>query len=559
MYKIIIIDENVINRKVLERMFFNDYDIAEAGSGSEALRILRNDPTSFSAILIDIVKPFTDGFSFLEKYKNDSNINNIPVIVTTDSKGEKTEIKAFTLGASDFIYKPYNQEIIKHRVANLIRLSKSSVKIDTPNVDTLTGLYSKKIFFEKAKNIINQNKDKAYVFISINIDRFQLFNDICGRQAGDKLLINIAQRLKKIASQYNILSSRILSDQFSVLCLNDTNKINSVIHNISDVKSDINETMVISYSFGVFEVDNLNMSISDMCDRAKLAGERFNGKYGNEISYYNDSMRSILVQEQQIINEMKNALINKQYKIYYQAKFDLSTSELVGAEALVRWQHPQKGIIPPSEFIPVFEKNGFISELDVFVWSSVVKNLSRWTDLNFPQIPISVNMSRVDIDSMDVVDVIKGLLNKYDVNPKLFHVEITETTFADGYAKLNEVVCGLKDLGCIIEMDDFGSGYSSLNMLDEVYADVLKIDMRFLKNQSNGRNNDSILNFIIKLAKNLGMDIIAEGVETKEDLEKLVSMKCKYGQGYLYSKPLSREKFEKLLINKQIKCNNYVG
>ncbi|MEG1799339.1 MAG: EAL domain-containing protein, partial [Synergistaceae bacterium] len=259
------------------------------------------------------------------------------------------------------------------------------------------------------------------------------------------------------------------------------------------------------------------------------------------------------LEEQNITREMKSALEAGQFVAYYQPKYDLATEEIVGAEALVRWIHPEKGIIPPDKFIPLFERNGFITYLDCHIWEEACKEIRRWIDLGHEPIPISVNLSRVDVYNPLLCEVLGALTTKYKIDPKLLELEITESAYTESTEQLICTVKKLKSMGHTVGMDDFGSGYSSLNMLNELPIDVLKLDMRFMKdaNRTNKRSSGNILNFVVGLSKWMDIPVIAEGIETKEQGMFLRGMGCSKGQGYYYSKPMPREQFEELLGKSQ--------
>lgn len=267
--------------------------------------------------------------------------------------------------------------------------------------------------------------------------------------------------------------------------------------------------------------------------------------YGKNISIYDDSFRSSLLREQQILDSMEHALTEHQFQIYYQPKYDINTERISGAEALVRWIHPELGFLSPGEFIPLFEKNGFITKVDFYVWEQTCKDLLRWKNKGSLSIPVSVNISRADFTIPDLADRIKDLVDRYCIDRELLHLEITESVYMDEPQSIIQTINTLRANGFKIEMDDFGSGYSFLNMFSELSIDVLKLDMKFI--QKNSQNKRNILGFIISLSKWMNLTTIAEGVETQEHVDKLRRFGCDYVQGYFYAKPMPVTEFEHYL------------
>lgn len=249
---------------------------------------------------------------------------------------------------------------------------------------------------------------------------------------------------------------------------------------------------------------------------------------------------------------MKYALAEGQFKVYFQPKYDLMTEKIIGAEALVRWQHTELGLISPGKFIPIFEDNGFITELDVYVWEECCRFMHKRKQLGLSVVPVSINVSRVDIYNEDIVKILCNLVKKYDLEPELLHLEITESVYINDSGKINVVLNQVKEKGFIIEIDDFGSGYSSLSILSEIPMDIIKMDMKFFQSEKNTKVKQKIIYSVIKLAKWMNLFVIAEGVETKEQLDYLRKMKCHFAQGFYFAKPMPAEEFEQVLDCKGI-------
>ena len=287
--------------------------------------------------------------------------------------------------------------------------------------------------------------------------------------------------------------------------------------------------------------------IAELCDRALLAADRIKGQYNKFFAVYNDTLRDQLLREQVITDSMESALTEGQFTIYLQPKYSLNDDGLAGAEALVRWIHPEWGIISPGEFIPLFEKNGFITLLDQYVWEQVCVLLRDWREKGYATLPVSVNVSRADVYQSDLPDTLLGLVQKYGVDPGDLHLEITESAYTENPSQIISTVERLRRLGFIIEMDDFGSGYSSLNMLNQMKMDILKLDMKFIQTETAKPMEQGILRFVVGLARWMNLSVVAEGVETREQLERLREIGCDYVQGYFFARPMPCREYEDLL------------
>ena len=546
---LLIVDDNQINRKLLIKILDSEYNILEAENGKEALEKLHEQYKSISVVLLDIIMPVMDGYEVLNKMRNDTFLSQIPVIVASGDNREYAEVKALSLGANDYILKPYKPEIIRHRIFNTIYLRETSSFANSVQNDALTGVYGKEYFYLQATEILQNNPQKQYDLICFDVERFKLINDIYGTQMGDALLKKVGAMLLEIMEN-DIICGRIGADEFVCLLPHREDYSNetfaSYIAKIAAFSDAVKLNIVLRY--GVYVIDDPTTSVSIMCDRASLAKESIKGKYDTYFAFYDDKIRQKLLDEQIIVSAMKNALQEKQFKIYFQPKYDLKTDEIVGAEALVRWQHPEKGFMSPGEFVPLFEKNGFITDLDLFIWEQCCQKMKEWRDKGKKVAPISVNVSRVDIYNPRLAEILLSMIQKYELSPKYLHLEITETAYTQNPEQLISTVQKLKKLGFMIEMDDFGTGYSSLNMLAELPIDILKLDMRFLQKEEKKNQGRSVLSFIISLAKWMDLQVVAEGVETKEQMQLLKSLNCEYAQGYYYAKPMPENQFERHMV-----------
>jgi diguanylate cyclase len=406
--------------------------------------------------------------------------------------------------------------------------------------DRLTGVYNQDTFFREARKAIDANPSVPYCIITTNVSQFKLLNDFFGQEVGDRLLIDIAM----IIDSFNgpgIMYGRLESDKFGLCVPCSTNleeKIEEKIEaHIAEIRKQSNLTLMVFNQCGVYRITDPSLSIQMMCDRANMALNSFKGDVQHKISYYDTNMLNEMLLENELISELPEALEKEEFVVYFQPQIDSSTNKIVGAEALVRWNHPTKGLIPPGKFIPLFERTGHIYELDRYIWAHTCQKQKYLRSAGY-LVPLSVNISPRDVYSADVCQVISGLIDEYGIPPESLNLEITESAVILDMDKMNDIIKRLKEKGFRIEMDDFGSGYSSLNTLKDIHVDVLKLDMLFLKSIKGSERGAKILSAIIALARSIETPIIAEGAEDHEQVDFLLNLGCHNIQGYYYSKPI---------------------
>ncbi len=542
--KILIVDDNDINREILCRILKDEYEVLEAVNGQEALEILNQLHESISAVLLDLVMPVMNGYKVLEHMREDPFLSKIPVIVATGDDAEDAEMQALTLGAHDFIIKPYKPAIIKQRLRNTINLRETAAFVNAVERDELTGIYSKEFFYKKAEAMLKDNPDQKYDIICGDIERFKLVNELFGVKTGNQLLQNVAQAIRYQIGTHGICG-RIGADLFACMVKRRKDYSSETFAFITESIDKLAITITVNVSYGIYQIEDTSLPVSIMCDRALIACNSVKGIYDINYAFYNDQFMKNMRAEQIIIDNMKTALKERQFIVYYQPKYDLSSERPAGAEALVRWIHPELGFMPPNDFIPLFERNGFITDLDVYVWDTACRDMSEWIAAGYPPIPISVNVSRADIYNPNLTIILMDMIHKYNLKPEYLHLEITETAYTESSAQLINVIGQLKSMGFLIEMDDFGSGYSSLNMLAEISIDILKLDRGFIQNETTNERSKGIISFVMGLAKWLKLPVVAEGVETEEQIKTLKTLGCDYVQGYYYAKPMPKADFER--------------
>lgn len=542
---ILVVEDNQINRMMLTAILSSEYRILEAENGQEALQVLQEHRDELSLILLDIVMPVMDGYTFLSIVKADPVYASIPVIVTTQNDAESDEVAALSHGAADFVAKPYRPQIILHRVASIINLRETAAMINQVQYDKLTGLYSKEFFYQRVKEILVQRPQQSFDILCSDIENFKLVNDVFGVPAGNRLLCGVADLYTELAGAKGICG-RLHADQFACLIERQPEYTNAMFIQAGAQINTLPNMKNVIMKWGVYSIEDRAVSVEQMCDRALLAARSIKGQYGKYYASYDDTLRSKLLREQAITEGMEAALAERQFEVYLQPKYRIKDGNLAGAEALVRWNHPQWGLQSPAVFIPLFERNGFITQLDQFVWDRACEVLRGWDDHGHPPISVSVNVSRADIYNADIADILMKTVQKYQLPPARLHLEITESAYTENPHQIIETVNHLRDLGFVIEMDDFGSGYSSLNMLNQMPLDILKLDMKFIQSETAKPVNQGILRFIMGLARWMHLSVVAEGVETKEQLTRLREIGCDYVQGYLFGKPMPCADFEQL-------------
>lgn len=548
---ILIVDDEVIVKKSLEEVLKDEYSILQAENGEVALNMLAIHAEKIVAIVLDMVMPVMDGLTFLEHFRNYQEYNNIPVIVATSNDDEGVEQKCLEYGVWDFVMKPYNPFLLQFRIKNVIDKSRMLMS----ERDPVTGLYTKLKFYQKVRHMLAEVVGEKFAFVRIDIDRFKMINNFYGIQEGDKVLMSIAKELIKISAVFDyFVYARLENDVFACCLPYKEENIEILANDLQLNLKKVNKDYNIKVSCGVYVINDYNMDVSEMYDRAYLAAKNCKGKFVQSIAYYDESMIEDMRQEQFVINAVNKAIEEEQFVVYLQPKINLITGKPYGAEALVRWMHPTRGMIAPAEFIPVYERNGIIGRLDQYMWRKVCALLRKWIDEGKEPDPISVNVSRVNIYNPHLVEILNKIIIEYRIPPQLLNLEITESAFMEDQSLVMRTVKRLHDLGFKIMMDDFGSGYSSLNVLKDMDVDYLKIDMKFLQEEKafNGKG-EKVLTSVVRMAKWLQLPSIVEGVETEEQVDFLKCIGCEYAQGFYYAKPMSVVDYEMYIAREQKK------
>ena len=698
---ILVVDDSMLNQEFLSTIFGDTYNLLKATNGNQALEVMRENAKIIDVILLDIVMPGMDGYEVLQVMGTDDDLKFLPVIVITAESDVKSELKAFQLGAVDFIVRPFNSRLVLQRVSSVLhkrqlenmRTEYELLKKDAENEkiismmmnnapggvsmlerdtdgtysflyctngmaelfkypdyitcmaelsdkpfcmldegtmemldtqiedalekghpvvestlccnayngdtvwvmlkaqvtklgdgkaqiyffvtditkekeyenelkasayqDPLTGMYNRNAFYANAGRQIADDKSTDYSLLRLNVGGFKLINDIMGREMGDKVLLSIADSLRRVAPKRSVYA-RYHADNYVLLVPTydiDPEELHSAI------VEDINNAKLVKHEIqiyiGIYKAEDRDMSIEDMVDRAGIACQSINGSYGIHFAYYDESMRQAMMDEQEIRDESRRAIDNGEFVVFYQPVYGIKAKKFVSAEALVRWNHPSKGMISPGKFIPVFERNGFIAELDVYVLEQVCKYHQKRRENGLEPFPISVNISRMSMYNPQLFDIISGLTEQYGVEPRFFRIEITETAYNDNPTQLLDTVNKLRAKGFPVLMDDFGSGYSSLNTLKDIPIDLLKLDMKFMQGFESSEKVKTIVTSIARMSRWLNVPMLAEGVETKEQYLFLKSIGCSYIQGYYFSRPAPEREFTETIGSKDNKSSDY--
>ncbi len=543
---VLVVDDQEINRDALEVILEDDYKIIFASNGEEALEKMHTHEMDLSIVLLDLMMPVMNGFEVLKKVRGDAHLKSIPIIVLTVDKN--AELEALKLGAADFITKPFDMpEVILARVSRIIELSEGRQLISAAEYDHLTKLYTRNFFFEYAERLFHYAPEMHMDAIVINIEQFHTINAANGREFGDSVLKVIGNEIRDFLSETEGIASRLEADRFDIYCLHQPD-YQVLLDRLQKKANSISQKVRINLRMGV-KPWREGVEPVLMFDRARAACNMIRGDYQNPLMVYDEEMSHREIFHQRLVNDLHSATKEHQFQVYYQPKYDIQCSppRLSSAEALIRWVHPELGMISPGVFVPLFEGNGLISVVDSFVWQEAAKQITVWQEKYGFRLPISVNLSRADVFDPTLVERLSSLVKDNGLDYKDIKLEVTESAYTEKAKELVDMVRLLRELGFEVEMDDFGSGYSSLNMLSEMPIDVLKMDMKFVRNIEFSETDMRLVKLILDIAKYLKLHVVAEGVETRGQYELLKEAGCDLVQGFYFSKPLPPKEFEKLI------------
>ena len=409
--------------------------------------------------------------------------------------------------------------------------------------DSLTGLLNRDQFYEEVHDMVNKYPDTTFYLICSNIKDFKFINEIFGMEKGNQVLIKQAKLMVSNPSERTICA-RLMNDRFALCLPREEFDEKRVADSIEELQREFTGNSFHLHTYiGVYEIRDRDEAVRVMVDKANIAADTIKNDFDCCVAYYDGHLLEISIEQRRLLGEFEPALQKDEFAMYLQPQVNCD-GVAKGAEALVRWVHPSRGILTPYAFIDILENAGLIYKLDLYIWEKAAQKLAEWKEKGYGSYHISVNISTKDFYIIDIYETFTGLISKYDIPASKLHLEITETTLMTDFEKNMNIIHKLQDVGFRVEIDDFGSGYSSLNMLKDISADVLKIDMGFLRESENEVKGQDILESIITLASKIGMDVITEGVETKKQLDMLTMMGCHEFQGYYFSKPVPVSEFE---------------
>lgn len=436
----------------------------------------------------------------------------------------------------------------------LLKLRTEETATELTRKDLLTRSNNLFTFVEEATQLVNENRDLNYIIVYSDINNFKHINESYGYSEGDRILLTFADELSNMLTG-NETYGRINADKFIALLVFENEAMLSIrLSQLNTAMNSIQKTLTdhykISILMGIYKLKDEDINNISICiDRANIARKSIADRHKTKYAYFDDSMKSRLSKQKEIEDIMEDALKNHEYVVFYQPKFALETNHICGAEALVRWQRDDGTMITPNNFIPIFEDNGFIVELDFYVLEQVCRKLRSLLNSNKHVVPISVNFSRMHLRDRMLVPRLTTIVKEYNIPHHLIEVEITESALVEDNAYLLTILQDIHNNGFKLSMDDFGSGLSSLNLLRELPFDVLKLDKDFFQKGTTTRRERTIIEYIVKMALDLDMEIVSEGVETKEQADFLRSIKCPIAQGYLYEKPIPEKQFVEKYCN----------
>jgi len=545
--RIMIVEENETVRCAQKATLADHYELCEAADGASALLALSQSATEIECVLLSLT--CEGAFDFLTAKRTSVPLHSIPVIAfAAPGAPEDVELQALNLDATDVTFRPERPELLLQRVRNLIRLRENTSLRRALERDPLTGVFNRHTFARRTAKMLRKKSAELHQLQVWDVEHFKIINDLYGTTTGDRVLRAIAKGLDEQLRGVGTYA-RLESDRFALCYPARLFEPQELLDAANQRLEEMNIGLRIVLYAGVYNVEDISLSVDQMCDRANMALRTIKGKYHRRFAFYDSAMRDQLMQEQGISNEMNDALQKGQFCFYLQPIYSITTGEPISAEALVRWNHPIKGVIPPKDFIPLFERNGFITRLDLYLWESVCKYQHDLLMDGIQPLPISVNVSRLNLFNPRLCEDIIDLVQRYELEPAMLKLEITESAYMDNPEQLLSAMKTLRDYGFEILMDDFGSGYSSLSMLKDLSVDILKVDMRFLAGMENNGRAANVMTSIVRMAKWLNIVVVAEGVETQVQIDFLRSIGCDGVQGYFYSHPMPSGAFTALLKN----------
>lgn len=567
--KVMMVDDEPITSEMLQS-FLKDAGYRNfllTSDPSEALELLVNQRPD--VLLLDLMMPKVNGFDILRAMRADAKLRHIPVIVLTSSSDAENKLQALELGATDFLAKPVDSSELALRLRNT--LAAKAYQDQLAYYDSLTGLPNRQMLADRLDWAFRQAEryGRTGALLHLNIDRFKQVNEALGPAMGDEVLRIVASRLGQVVRASDTLGRtgeelmhnslpRLAGDEFTVLLV-EMEKIESAINVAQRLLDSMKEPLhvgghdlfvTLSIGIAVFPTDGANRDV--LQKNAAAALESVKKKGGNSYHFYSNSLNERSLQFLNLQNDLRKAIERGEFRLYFQPKLEVSSERIVGAEALIRWEHPKRGMVWPGEFIPMAEQTGLIVPIGTWVFHESCRQIKRWQAAGLEIGNLSVNVSGRQFHEEDFLDVLQNILGEVGIDPKLIKIELTESMLMENASRSISMLQQIKGMGLQLSIDDFGTGYSSLSYLQKFPIDELKIDYSFMKgiNTENSHDSTAIVGAIIALAHSLGLKVVAEGVESDHQLAYLQARGCEECQGFIFSKPLPADKFAGLLADR---------
>lgn len=538
-------------RNVLEE---EGYNVIEAEDGASALEIFRYRAPDL--VLMDAKMPIVDGFSACEYIRaQDSETDQIPVLIITALDDEKSIERAFSVGATDYIPKPVNFSVLRKRIAHLMQATRAEQHMRyLAHNDLLTGLPNRSRFTDYLSEMMKTGREAGAVLalMFIDVDRFKLINDTLGHDTGDMLLKVVAERIRGRVRDDDMVA-RLGGDEYTVLLNNVKSRaaLEGIAAKICDAFSKpivfMDQEIFITISIGISQFPGDAMDIATLMKHADTA-MFYAKKYRDSYRFYEEGMEAAVTEKLEMENDLRRALEREEFVLHYQPQQALENGKIIGMEALVRWEHPERGMVPPMEFIPLAEETGLIAEIGDYVLRESCRQLRAWLDAGYGPLRIAVNLSGRQLDRKTLAEDVADILHEHDLPPACLELEITESVIMEHADDVTLIFHKFKDMNIMLAVDDFGTGYSSLSHLKNFPIDTLKIDRSFLRDIPEDSENVAIISGIIAMAQGLGLHVVAEGVETRQQQDFLRDHGCDYIQGFYLGKPVAAEEFERQFL-----------
>ncbi len=542
--KVLVVGHNPFDEKILTDILKPFYEVVISNAEDTILELLQDKEEVISTAILY----FETAPELLTAIRMIPSLEEFPILVTTLHGSGQIENELLEYNVVDFLKQPFDARRVLNRVKTCIKLFKANRIIFELERDELTGLFTRKAFLRRAEIVRAENPKKKFAILAFDFDNFKSSNTLYGETKCNEFLAYAAKRLKGLIP--HSIAGRFGGDQFVLFFAFDGGKID--VDRIRYLTKSILDSAPIPHQIvkcGINSPISHDLPFVVCCDRAFLAIQQIKGIYGKDIAFFENDLQKHLLNEQHISETMEAALEKGEFRVYYQPKHESITGKIVGAEALVRWIHPEYGFMSPGDFIPLFEKNGFITKLDMFVLEQVCKDIKRWKKKKYTFVPVSVNVSRRDFMEEGCIDKQIQIIESYGIEHAYVHMEVTESLYSENTDIIISQLKKVQEMGFMIEMDDFGSGYSSLGLLSSFPLNILKLDISFVRNF---RQNEIVIENIIKMAHKLGLLTVAEGAETNEQVATLKTLGCDFIQGFYFSKPLPLEDYEKYINDVEI-------